>query len=103
MTRFDAAPVRRPGGRSGRWSSFVADPPAPGHATRSLHEQGNPQHRVRVEHDDHTLLVHVSDEDGHGWTTLAIDRGTRSWAVAHRDTQLAAATSAHRTLYGPDS
>jgi hypothetical protein len=58
-----------------------------------------PRHRVRVEHDNHTLLVHVSDEDGGGWTTIAIDRASRAWSVAQRDTQLAAATSASEALY----
>ncbi len=29
---------------------------------------------ARIEHNKHTLLVHISDEDGRGWTTLAIDR-----------------------------
>jgi hypothetical protein len=41
-----------------------------------LHEQGNPGHRIRVEHDAHTLLIHLS-EDGDGWTTVAVDRETR--------------------------
>ncbi len=73
-----------------RWTSFVAD------ATRrgSLHESGNPGHRCRVEHDATTLLVHVSDEDGEGWTTMAVDRATRRWAVAQARTQREAATRA---------
>jgi hypothetical protein len=45
---------------------------------RGLEEEGNSQHRVRVEHNRETLLVHVSDEDGKGWTTLAIDRAAGS-------------------------
>ena len=82
-----------------RWDSFVAggdaDPPV-----RGLHEVGNPDHRVRVEHDARTVLVHLSDEDGHGWTVLAVDRSTRRWAVAQEPTQRAAAIRAHQLLYG---
>ena len=77
----------------------MAPIPPPTASARGLHEQGNLRHRVRVEHDNHTLLVHVSDEDGGGWTTFALDRATRAWAVAQRDTQLAAATRAGETLY----
>jgi hypothetical protein len=50
--------------------------------------------RVRVEHNRDTLLVHISGEDGHGWTTLAIDRATREWATAQRRRQVDAATVA---------
>jgi hypothetical protein len=64
-----------------------------------LSERDNPGHRVRVEQDNHTLLVHISDEDGGGWTTVAIDRTSRAWAVTQRDTQLAAASSASEALY----
>jgi hypothetical protein len=39
-----------------RWTSFVADPP------RGLHEAANPAHRLRVEHNESTLLIHLSDE-----------------------------------------
>ena len=74
----------------GRWSSFVAD----SDSAHVVHEQGNPAHRCRVEHDATTLLVHLSGEDGDGWTTLAVDRATRRWAVAQAPTQLAAATRA---------
>jgi len=80
----------------GRWGSFVAD--APG--SHVLHEAGNPAHRCRVEHDDRTLLVHLSDEDGGGWTALAVDRRTRRWAVGQARTQLAAATHAVDLLRG---
>jgi hypothetical protein len=73
-----------------RWTSFVADEARRG----TLHEQGNAAHRCRVEHDAATLLVHLSDEDGDGWTTLAVDRATRSWAVAQAPTQVVAATRA---------
>jgi len=81
-----------------RWTSFVADPRRRG----SLHEEGNPQHRCRVEHDAATLLVHLSDEDGDGWTTLAVDRATRRVAVAQAPTQLAAAGRAVEQLRGGD-
>lgn len=77
----------------------IAASPASG-KSRGLCEEGNDQHRVRVEHDKHTLLVHVSDEDGGGWTTMAIDRATRAWAVAQRDRQADAAASAYDVLYG---
>ena len=70
-----------------------------GRRSRALCEQTNPAHRVRVEHDNHTLLVHISDEDGHGWTTVAIDRGSRVWALAQRDNQVDAATHAYNALY----
>lgn len=71
----DPAARRR---RSGRWTSFVAESPE----TRGLHEQGNPLHRLRVEHDGRTLFIHLSDEDGKGWTTVAVDRESRRFAVA---------------------
>jgi hypothetical protein len=73
-----------------RWGSFVADAEG-GHV---VHEVGNPAHRCRVEHDAQTLLVHLSGEDGDGWTARAVDRGTRRWAVGQARTQLEAATRA---------
>jgi hypothetical protein len=80
-----------------RWTSFVADPgPGP---TRILHEDGHPEHRLRVEHDQRTLLVHLSDEDGDGWTVLAVDRETRRWAVAQARRQLEAAQEGYARLY----
>jgi hypothetical protein len=36
------------------------------------------------------LLVHLSDEDGKGWTVLAVDRATRRFAVAESYRQLEA-------------
>lgn len=84
-----------------RWTSFVGSI-ARGRAVRGLEEEGNPQHRVRVEHNRHTLLVHISDEDARGWTTLAIDRSTREWAVAQRERQRQAAEAAYELLYGPE-
>jgi hypothetical protein len=71
----------------GRWGSFVAD----ADGAHVLHELGNPAHRCRVEYDDRVLLVHLSGEDGEGWTALAVDRATRRWAVGQERTQVAAA------------
>jgi hypothetical protein len=86
----------RPPPRS-RWTSFVADP---GEARpRILHEQGNPDHRLRVEHDDHTLLVHLSNEDGQGWTVFAVERATRRSVVAQARRQLDGAEDAFSRLY----
>jgi hypothetical protein len=76
--------------RGSRWGSFVADD----EGAHILHEVGNPTHRCRVEHDGATLLVHLSGEDGDGWTALAVDRATRRWAVGQARTQLEAATRA---------
>jgi len=91
--------VRRPERIRGGWTSFLAVAPGRTGQSRILCERDNPGHRVRVEHDNHTLLVHISDEDGSGWTTVAIDRTSRAWSVAQRDTQLGAATSASEALY----
>ena len=89
-----AGRARRP---SSRWTSFVADPSEA--KPRILAEQGNPAHRVRVEHNRDTLLVHLSDEDGDGWTVLTVDRATRRWAVAQAPRQLDAAMDAFEQLY----
>lgn len=83
---------------SSRWTSFVGSP-VRGRTVRGLEEEGNPRHRVRVEHNRETLLVHLSDEDGNGWTTLAIDRATRDWAVAQGRRQQDTAESAYDQLY----
>jgi hypothetical protein len=80
-----------------RWTSFLADPDED--RPRILCEQGNPDHRLRVEHNRHTLLVHLSDEDGKGWTVLAVDRETRRWVVAQARRQLDAAEDAYSQLY----
>ena len=93
-SRAAAAPRRPP--RS-RWTSFVADPIE--EKPRVLHEHGNHAHRLRVEHNRDTLLVHLSDEDGGGWTSLAVDRATRRWAVAQARRQLDAAEDAHAQIY----
>jgi hypothetical protein len=66
---------------------------------RVLYEEGNPAHRVRVEHNRDTLLVHLSDEDGQGWTVMAVDRATRRFAVAQARRQLDAAEAAFAQLY----
>jgi hypothetical protein len=88
----------RPGKRSVRWTSFVGTRAA-GRVVRGLQEEGNPAHRLRVEHNKHTLLIHLSDENGGGWTTIALDRATREWAIAQRQTQLDAAMAACAQLY----
>jgi hypothetical protein len=87
-------PAAKP--RRSRWTSFVADPHAD--LARVLHEQGNPAHRCRVEHDGATLLVHLSDDDGDGWTVVAVDRATRLWAVAQARLQIDAARDAYEQL-----
>jgi hypothetical protein len=66
---------------------------------RTLHEEGNPAHRLRVEHNRDTVLVHLSDEDGDGCTVLAVDRATRRWAVGEGRRQLDAASEAFDRLY----
>lgn len=91
--------IDKPQRRSVRWTSFVARP-GRGRAVRGLEEEGNPRHRVRVEHNRDTLLIHISGENGPGWTTVAIDRATREWSVAQRHTQLDAARAACENLYG---
>jgi hypothetical protein len=50
-------------------------------------------------HSQDTLLVQVSNEDGHGWTVIAIDRRTREWSVAQRERQNDAAEAAYGLLY----
>jgi len=81
-----------------RWTSFLAD--REDDKPRVLCEQDNPTHRLRVEHNRDTLLVHLSDEDGKGWTVLAVDRRTRRWVVAQARRQLDAAEDAYSRLYG---
>jgi hypothetical protein len=83
--------------RHAGWSSFVADVDEP--LPRILHELDNPAHRVRVEHSRATILVHLSDEDGAGWTVFAVDRASRRWAVAQARRQRDAAQQAHEQLY----
>jgi hypothetical protein len=90
--------VKKPSKRSKRWTSFVGSPAA-GRVVRGLQEEGNPAHRLRVEHNKDTLLIHVSDDNGQGWTTIALDRATREWAIAQRRRQLDAAKAAYEQLY----
>ena len=93
----------RPPKRGRRWTSFVGDDAFRGRVVRGLYEEANPTHRLRVEHDAYTLLIDLSDEDGTGWTTIAVDRATRTCAVARRSTQSASARDAYESLYGPES
>jgi hypothetical protein len=93
--------VERSGRRSLRWTSFVGSP-ARGRTIRGLEEEHNPKHRVRVEHNKDTLLVHISGESGPGWTTVAIDRASREWSVAQRRRQADAARAAISMLYGTE-
>lgn len=90
-------PARPPASR--RWTSFVAGESPGGKAVRGLHEQANPRHRLRVEHNEHALLIHLSDEDGGGWTTIAVDRATRQWSVAQDARQSDTARAAYDALY----
>jgi hypothetical protein len=83
--------------RRSRWTSFVADPDEP--RPRILYDEENAAHRLRVEHDATTLLIHLSDEDGGGWTVFAVDRPSRRWAVAQARRQLEAAQDAYARLY----
>jgi hypothetical protein len=57
---------------------------------------------LRVEHDQDTLLIHLSDEDGRGWLTLAVDRATRRWAIAHGPRQSDTARSAYYNLHNAE-
>ena len=56
---------------------------------------------MRVEHDAYTLLIHLSNEDGGGWTTIAVDRPTRRWAVAQGPTESGTARDSYDALYEP--
>ena len=94
----DGKPVRPSADRQ-RWTSFIAEDSGDGKPIRGLHEATNPQHRLRVEHDAHTLLIHLSGEDGTGWTTVAVDRTTRRCAVAQDERQADAARRAYNALY----
>jgi hypothetical protein len=76
----------------------VVLPPEAGHAAEARCYPDN-SCGVRVEHNRDTLLVHISDEEGHGWTTLAIDRATREWSIAQRRRQRDAAKAAYSKLY----
>ena len=81
-----------------RWTSFVADSSAK--KPRALFEEGNPDHRLRVEHNRETLLIHLSGETGDGWLVFAVDRASRRWAVGEARRQVDAAEQAFNALYG---
>jgi ribosomal protein L18 len=98
MTDGRSIRVPRPTRKSKRWTSFVAAP-GRGRATRTLQEEANPKHRARVVHSQDTLLVQIADENGPGWTVIAIDRKTREWSVAQRRRQNDAAAAAYELLY----
>ena len=70
-----------------------------GEKPRVLREEGNPEHRLRVEHNRDTLLIHLSGEDGAGWTVIAVDRTTRRCTVAQARRQMDAAQDAYARLY----
>jgi hypothetical protein len=95
----DAARLPRPRSGRGRWTSFVAGAAPEGAVVRGLHEESNPGHRLRVEHDAHTLLIHLSGEDRDGWTTFAVDRETRRCTVAQGGRQADTAREAYERLY----
>ena len=84
---------------AGRWSGFVAD----GEGAKALHEVDNPDHRVRIEHDRDRLFINLSDEDGKGWTVIAIERRTREYGVGQHRTQKTAAALAADALTNRDS
>jgi hypothetical protein len=98
MVDASSRAVPKPRAKRPRWTSFVATVQK-GRAIRGLQEEGNSQHRVKVTHNSSTLLVHISDEDGKGWTTLAIDRDTREWAISQRSRQADSAETAYGLLY----
>ena len=88
--------------KKSRWNSFVGVP-GRGRTIRGLEEESNPKHRARVEYSAETILVHLSNEDGKGWTVMAVDRKTREWAVAQGDTQMSAVKEAFDGLYSSGS
>jgi len=80
-------PARPPPGGGGGRPSSLRVPPTGGRSAECT-SRGNPRHRLRVEHDAHTFsstLIQLSDEDGDGRTTIAVDRATREWAVAQAE------------------
>lgn len=98
MSDAHSKQIPKPTRKSRRWTSFVGSV-ARGRAVRGLEEEGNPRHRARIEHNQDTVLIHLSGEDGPGWTTIAIDRDTREWSIAQRKTQAASAQAAYDNLY----
>ena len=98
MSDGNSRKVGRHSSRGKRWTSFVGGY-VEGRRVRALQDEQNPLHRLRVVHDRHTLLIHLSNEDGDGWTTIAIDRPTREWSIAQRSTQDGSAEAAYENLY----
>ena len=43
--------------------------------------------------------MHLSDEEGDGWTVLAVDRETRRWVVSQARRQMEAVQDAYARLY----
>src|SRR5262245_32122248 len=82
-----------------RWRSFVAPLTARGRIVRQLHEEMNPRHRLRVEHDAETLLSPLGDEDGASWTSMAVARRTRELAIGRGPRQMDAARQAYEALH----
>jgi len=74
------------------WRGFVAE------GRKALAEPDNPKHRVRVEYDKDRVFVHLSGEDGPGWTTMAVHRATRNASIGQGRTQTEAAEAASRGL-----
>jgi len=61
---------------------------------------GKSDHRLRVEHNRETLLIHLSGETREGWLVLAVGRATRRWAVGEARRQIDAPEHAFNALYG---
>jgi hypothetical protein len=91
---------RRAGPPCSRPTSFLAD--AEGERPRVLSEQGTPAHRLRVEHNRQTLLVHLSDEVGEGWVVPAVDGPTPAPGWTQSGRRLDAAEDAYARLH-PDA
>ena len=103
MPRHKEGSPKRPSTGARRCTSFVAPHEPAGKAVRHLHGEGKPAHGVRVGHDADTLLMHLSGEDGEGWTTIAIDRVTRALTVAQGVQQTDTAREAREGLYGAEA
>ena len=84
--------------RSVRWTSFVGSIPVVA-SCEVWKKRGIPCTAFAWSTTSDTLLIHISGEDGQGWTTLAIDRPTREWSIAQRRRQSDAAKAAYGNLY----
>ena len=83
--------------RASRWTSFVADPGED--RPRILSEEGNPAHRLRVEHNATRCSCTSATRTaraGPSWPSIA---RTRRWAVAQARRQREAAEDAYARLY----